>query len=305
MRNQLKHLRDKYSPKLKPLFQVIVRLPVRFKIWKMDQLFLVFLNNPVVGRPSLVGSLFVLQSQLWRTIKTMWNEASTEYALRLYEKRNLAHYAKNGRGYLNLETLSEQECVDQFSKLDSRLQLFTDSYPVIIGYKDGDSFLEAGCGKGQNLKFVLSKYPHSPYLGFDIDERCLQVAEVGASESSNCSLKKGSILDFDFLKSIEDKSVDHVCICGVFSALLGSTIHSTQQVHQKIVDEFVRISKKSVIIIDAMSLDETFEVEIEQSTRATVRENIAACFTKHQLTGEVCILSSGVYRAALFKSTVL
>lgn len=304
MRTKLKLLRDRYSTKLKPLFQVLVRLPVRTKIWITDQRFLMALNNPVVGRPSTLGRLFAYQAYLWSAIRTLWKEAYTEYVLQVYERQNVAHYAPKGRGYANIPELSNQECIDLFSNLESRLQLFLDAYPVTVGYKDGESFLDAGCGKGQNLKFILTRYPRSQYIGFDIDERCLQVARIGVAGSTNRSLIKGSILDFDFLKKcFKDKSVDHICVCHVFSVLLEPTIHQTKLSHQRIIDEFVRIARKSIIIIDEMSLGKVFRVEIEQLTRATVCENIASYFIKFRSIGEACILPHENSCAVLFKST--
>ena len=301
MRAQLRLLHDKCTPKLKPLFRALVRLPVHADVWITDQMFLMSLHNPIVGRPSTLGAFFAFQVYSWRAIKTMWKEACAEYTLRLYSKRNLSHYAENGRGYMDLASLSGQECADQFAGLESRLQLFLDLYPMTVGYKDGDSFLDAGCGKGQNLKFILNRYPHSHYTGFDIDERCLQVAGVGTERSAKRSLLQGSILDFDFLKSFEDKSVDHIFVCYVFSTLLSPTIHETKLSHQRVIDEFVRMSRKSIMIIDDMSLGKSFEVEIEQLTRAAVCENISSYFVKHQSVGEACVLSCQDFRAVLFK----
>ena len=302
MRNQLRLLYGKWTPKLKPLFRALVCLPVHAEIWITDQRFLVSLQNPTVGRPSAIGTLFAVQGYLWRAIKVMWREACTEYTLHLYSKRNLAHYAKNGRGYINVVNLSERERIDQFAKLESRLQVFVDSYPMMVGYKDGESFLDAGCGKGQNLKFIMSRYSHSPYTGFDIDERCLQVAKVGTEGSADRSLRQGSILDIDFLQSFEAKSVDHICVCHVFSTLLLPTIAETKISHQRIIDEFVRMSRKSIMIIDSMSMGKSFEVEVEQATRAVVCEDIASYFERHQSLGEACILSCRGFLAVLFKS---
>ena len=303
MGTRLQLLRDKYSTKLKPLFQVLVRLPVHIDIWMTDQIFLRNHDNPIIGRPSILGRLFVFQDSLWRAIRTTWIEARTDYTLHVYKKRNLAHYAEGGRGYLNLVNLSRQECMDQFSSLTSRLELFLNAYPVTIGYNDGESFLDAGCGKGQNLKFIVGAYPRSPYTGFDIDERCLQVARTGIAGSDHLLLRQGSILDFEFLKSFAAKSVDHVFACHVFSTLLESTVEQTKSSHQRIIDELVRISRKSVLIIDEMSLDKSFEVEIEQLTRASICENVASYFAKHQSIGETCALFCQDFRAALFKST--
>lgn len=302
MRTQLKLLRDKCASRLKPLFQALVCLPVHADVWITDQMFLVSLQSPTIGRPSVIGMLFAFQGYLWRAIKVMWNEAYTEYTLHLYSKRNLAHYAKNGRGYMNVPNLSDQERIDQFAKLESRLEVFVDSYPMMVDYIDGESFLDAGCGKGQNLKFVLGRFPHSLYTGFDIDERCLQVARIGTEGCATRSVRHGSILDFNFLKSFEAKSVDHVYVCHVFSALLSPTIDETKLRHQSIIDEFVRISRRSIMIIDSMTIGNFLEVRIEQLTRATVCEDIVSYFGKHRLIGEACVLSCQHSRAVLFKA---
>ena len=302
MRNQLRLLYGKWTPKLRPLFRALVCLPVHAEIWITDQMFLMSLRNPIVGRPSAIGMLFAFQGYLWRAIKVMWSEAYTEYTLHLYSKRNLAHYAKNGRGYRNVPNLSDQERIDQFAKLESRLEAFVDNYPMMVNYIDGESFLDAGCGKGESLKFVLGRFPHSPCTGFDIDERCLEVARIGTEGCATSSLRHGSILDFHFLKSFEAKSVDHVCVCHVFSTLLSPTMDETKLSHQRIIDEFVRMSRKSIMIIDHMSLSEHFEVKIEQLTRATICEDIASYFVKHRLIGETCVLSCQHSRAVLFKA---
>ncbi len=297
---RLKSIHNKYACTVRPLFRVLIRLPVHADMWITDQMFLLSRNNPALGRPSVLGMLFGFLAYLWRAIKIMWAEAWSDYVLHVYHRRNPAHYAKGGRAYADL--LSAEECVGQFAGLTSRLQMFVDSYSMMVGYQDGESFLDAGCGKGQNLKFILDRFPHSPYAGFDIDERCLQVAKVGAEGGVNRSLRRGSILDFDFLRSFEDKSVDHICVCHVFSTLLSPTIYETKLNHQRIIDEFVRMSRKSIMIIDGMSLGRSFDVEVEHLTRAVVCENISSYFERHQSLGEACVLSCQDLRAVLFKS---
>ena len=298
---RLKSIYNKYACTVRPLVQVLVRLPVHADIWITDQMFLLSRNNQALGRPSALGMLFGFLAYFWRAIKIMWAEAWSDYVLQVYHRRNRAHYAKGGRGYADLPNLSAEECVGQFAGLTSRLQVFVDSYSMMVGYQDGESFLDAGCGKGQNLKFVLDRFPHSPYAGFDIDERCLQVARVGVEGGVNRSLRRGSILDFDFLRSFEDKSVDHICACHVFSTLLESTTHETKRSHQRIIDEFVRISRRSIMIIDNMAVGSSFDVQVEQFSRATVCENITSYFARHQSIGEACVLSCQDFRAVLFK----
>jgi ubiquinone/menaquinone biosynthesis C-methylase UbiE len=278
-------------------------LPVQVDRWVTDQIFLKRLNNPSVGRPTFLGSALAMLASIWRAIRTLWSEVRTDRVLELYREQNRAHYAKGGRGYINLEHLSREQCSSLFAGLTSRLQQFLADYPVTIGYQNGDSFLDAGCGKGQNLKYVSSAYPQSPYIGFDIDERCLQIAQVGASGSEIRSLRQGSILDPEFLKTFADKSIDHVFVSHVFSTLLEASAAQTRALHQRVVDELVRIARKSVFIIDEMSLETSLHIRIEQRTRAIALENVMAYFAKHRASGEPCILTSQESRALLFRST--
>lgn len=288
---------------LKPLFRLLVILPVQIERWVVDQIFLKGLANSSVGRPTSIGSTIAMAASTWRVLRRLWSEVRTDCVLELYREQNRAHYARGGRGYINLEHLSREQCSTHFAGLTSRLQQFLADYPVTIGYRNGDSFLDAGCGKGQNLKFVSSAYPQSPYIGFDIDDRCLQIAQVGVDGSEIRSLRQASVLDLDFLKTFSDKSLDHVVVSHVFSTLLEASASRTIVIHQDVIDELVRIARKSVLVIDEMSLEPSLQVRIEQRTRAIALENIMAYFAKHRAVGEPCILTSQESRALLFRST--
>jgi ubiquinone/menaquinone biosynthesis C-methylase UbiE len=283
-----------------PVFNVVVRVPVRIGIWISDQRFLLSLNNSQVGRPSPGGRVVAYLTMGWRLIRELWSSASTEYAFQLFERRNRAHYAPGGRGYVNLESVSDPDARAMYDGLESRLELLVNSYPSIIPYRDGESFLDAGCGKGQNLKFIARKFPSSPYVGFDIDERSLRVAGFGLGAVGPRSLRAGSLLDAAFLAGFSDKSFDHVFTSHVFSTLLSATTEETRNAHQRIVDSFVRIARRTVIIIDEMTLGSALEIEIEQQTRASVMENIASYFSAHVASGETIVLPQRSATAVLF-----
>lgn len=277
-----------------------MRAPARCGTWVKDQRFLLGLKNPAVGRPSIIGRVIAYGAMGWGLARELWAEASTENALRIFEQRNRAHYGPGGRGYVNLESLTEDEARQMYAGLESRLEILVDAYPSLVRYRNGDSFLDAGCGKGQNLKFIAERFPASPYVGFDIDARSLRIAAFGIAPGTSRSLRVGSLLDAHFLADFPDKSVDHVFTSHVFTTLLSGTAVETRSSHQQIVDAFVRIARKSVIIIDEMTLEPALEVEIEQRTRASVRENITAYFKPHQASGETVVLPQQSATAVLF-----
>jgi SAM-dependent methyltransferase len=296
-----KRLRDRVVRTAKPFFRVLAAVPLRTRVWVTDQRFLKGLGNPAVGTPSLIGQGAAYASQAREALRGAWDEAYAERALSTFKERNSEHYAPGGRGYVDLPDLSPEQKTAAFAGLTSRLEGLVNEYPTMLAYRDGESFLEPGCGKGQNLKFITRRYPSSEYVGFDIDARCLAVASVGLEGSPKRRVVEGSILDFDFLKSFGDRSFDHVFVSYVFSTLLGASLDETRAAHQRVIDEFVRIARKSVLVLDTMSLDGRMQVEIEQRTRAAIRENIAEYFLKYRSRGETAICLGQSTPAVLFK----
>jgi SAM-dependent methyltransferase len=300
---RLRAIYDRNRSALARLFGVVARLPVQFEAWVAEQMFLMSARNPVLGRASLPGMLFALPAFAFKALGSIWREARGDQVLRLYQVRNAAHYAPGGRGYSGLGELSTEDAARRFASLPSRLEPLVAAYPTLIQYRNGDSFLDAGCGQGQNLGYIARAFPDSRYTGFDIDERCLKIAASGLGGVAHRTLVHGSLGDAAFLRAMPDRSVDHVLICHVFSVLLESSVAATREYHARIIDEFVRIAAKSVLVIDQMSLGHEPEVIIEHVTRASMRENILAYFAKHAPLGEACILPGENTQAVLFKRT--
>ncbi len=68
---------------------------------------------------------------------------------------------------------------------------------------------------------------------------------------------------------------------------------ATRELRQRILDELVRIGRKTVLILDSHVLnlsDPSFE--IEQLNRATYSESIIPYFQAHLAYGEICALFS-------------
>lgn len=299
---RLKSLYVEHRDKLRPLFRLLVWLPVRFDIWLSQQKFsLSTAGRPGFARPSVLGAPFAYLAYAWRALRALWRDAYAETVLETYSRRNLAHYAPGGIAYSNLESISAQDAAAGFAALGSRLALHLDAYPSLVDYRDGESVLDAGCGKGQNLKCILERFPNSPYTGFDFDPRGLQVAQAGVAGAPHRRLMQGNLLDPAFLRAFADKSVDHALVSHVFSALFESGLAATRASHARIVDELVRISRRSVLILDRMTLDGSVAVEIEHASRATVCETIIGYFAAHRASGEACVLACDGSTAVYFR----
>ena len=52
-----------------------------------------------------------------------------------------------------------------------------------LAIKDGDRVLEAGCGRGFDLKNLSSAYPKAEYYGFDISEVMIKIAKKVANDA--------------------------------------------------------------------------------------------------------------------------
>ena len=300
---RLREIYEAQKGRLKSVFRVLAHVPVLFEAWVAEQKFLLSMRNPALGRPSVLGMPFALCAYFGKAMGAIWREARGDKVLQIYRARNAAHYAEGGRGYFGLGEFSAEDAARRFASLPSRLEPFVAAYPTLIQYRNGDSFLDAGCGQGQNLGYIARAFPDSPYTGFDIDERCLRIAAAGIGGAAHRRLMRGSLSDRDFLRSLGDRSCDHVLICHVFSALLESSVAATRLYHQRVIDEFVRIAARSVLVIDQMSLGREPEVEIEHVSRANMRENILGYFARHAALGEACILPGDNTQAVLFKLT--
>jgi len=259
-------------------------------------------------KPSIVSLPFVYTDHLISLIKRVWTVEFSEYALKKYEHKRFAekHYSKEGRAYFNFDKLSQADCLEMYNKLTGRIAHHITHNPSILDYKDGDSFLDAGCGMGQNIKELVVRYPNSPIKGFDFSKEALRVIREGLKKNSNVSVEVGSIVDFQYLESYPNGSFDHFIISHVFSFMVGSGIDETRKLRQKLIDHFVRIAAKSVLILDRsdtiLSENKVPEVAIGQlPSRCFLRESLLPYFSRHISNGELYAMLAPTNEGIVFK----
>ena len=292
---------------LKKIFVFIITGLVRpcFRIhrWMIDKVFLVQLKNKALPPSILAYPIYGFLGLIW-LIKKSWDVAYTEYGLKLYSKWTSIHYGPKGRGYFNYDTLNNQEKLGLYGYPVGRVKYFLNNNSHVLGYKNGESFLDAGCGRGQNIKVLHDYFPSSTIHGFDVSEGAIDVIKSSIHEQKCVRAEVGSVTDKMYLECYPDNAFNHVLISHVFAFLMASGKQATHKMRQDIIDELVRISNNTVLILDGGLSIFNFgspSFEIEQLHRATYNESIIPYFKKHLAHGEICMLSSPETMGLLYK----
>ena len=221
------------------------------------------------------------------------------YALDKYSGYISHHYSKEGRGYFSYENISDEEKLKLYGSPKGRVADFIENYPDIVDYKDGDSFLDAGCGRGQNIKVLLEKFKASKIYGVDLSKEAVDVINL-AVQNDNLKAEAADLTNIEIFKAIEDKSYDHIVMSHVFSIIIGNSLEHTKKIRQSIIREFVRIAHKSVLIIDGPeNVNEKESFVIEQLHRGAYTESILDYFP--QDLGRTIVMKSPYSTAVFFK----
>ncbi len=275
------------------IFRWIVPLWFWIYRWLKDQEFLVGLQSPTL-RPGLLAFPIWLIMSGFILIKKSWVSVYIDYGMQRYSTWVGEHYSPTGRGYYNYGNLSEQEKLNLYGEPRGRIEYFLKSYPRTLKYEDGQSILDAGCGRGQNIKVLSEYFPTSKIKAFDLSEGSLSVVELGVENQKQIQTEVGSITDINYLKQYPTNGFDHVLLSHVFSLIMSGSEAGTLLLRQQIIDELIRISSRTVLILDGPEILHLKEpsFNIEQLQRATYTESIIRYFNKHLNHGEVCVIFS-------------
>ena len=242
-----------------------------------DQNFLRNLGDPrLKPNPLLAPLRFAgrLADYVANTIRVQFDD----YALRQYHQFLAHHYGPKGRGYLSYTTLSEDQRHALYGAPPGRLAGFINAYGDLLAYGDGVTFLDAGCGRGQNIALLVDRFPNANIAGFDINKDAVEVVRTFCG-STNVDVRVGDLGADGILDTFGTNSVDHVLISHVFSVILGPGLNETRQVRRSIIGHLIRIAKRSVLIIDSPAITaDPQRFEIEQSHRGVFHENCSRYF---------------------------
>ena len=129
-----------------------------------------------------------------------------------------------------------------------------------------------------------------------------EIVKLGTLNIKNISINIGDLTDINYLNKISSNKFDHIIVSHVFSFILSEDTDNTVILRQSIIDNLIRISKKTIIIIDnnnILHIDKP-EFEIEQIHRGHFKESIIKYFASHLNHGEVCSLYSDSSVGVLF-----
>tara|TARA_R110001592_G_scaffold57277_1_gene174150 strand:+ start:25878 stop:26774 length:897 start_codon:yes stop_codon:yes gene_type:complete len=242
-----------------------------------DQIFLVELNNPRFRPLFFAPGLSFLRRAL-RYLSQLYRREFNNYAMIRYADFQRRHYSTEGRGYFSYANMAEAEKIKLYGYPKGRLESFIDGYERILNYRNGDQFFDCGAGRGQNVKILLERFDRSNVQALDISTEALSVIDL-ATKGKRVKTISGDITDLSVLAAVPTKSFDHAIISHVFSLLLQPGLKATKKTRANVVAELLRVTRKSVLIIDdpsAFSRDEKFI--IEQWDRGAFAEPIAAYF---------------------------
>lgn len=296
---------------IKKLIRLLISLVLKpfvvmwfwFLRWFRHNRLLSGLNSKKIEKHSIFYLPFSYFYSLLFLIKRIWKTDFVEYALKKYDVFLKIHYSKDGLGYFDYENLSSDECLKIYRQMPSRISYYIAHSPSVLDYKDGDSFLDAGCGKGQSIKELVNRYPNSYIKGFDVSREVLKIVHIALKDNKKVCVEQGSVVDFQYLESYPAASFDHVILSHVFLFLIGASIEKTKEMRQALIDQLMRIAAKSLLIMDGDILLEKDlpEVMIEQNNRCLFKESAIPYFSKHLSKGELYAAFSSEDKAVIFR----
>lgn len=209
-------------------------------------------------------------------IKKIINHTYSNYSISKYVDFNKIHYSKKGRGYFNYQNLSHEQKLNIYSSNISRFEILTNNNNFFSRrFSDNDTFLDLGCGKGENIKYLVKNFPNSKITGLDISNEALEIIKE-LEKSQNLNLKQTDLTDLDNIKIISSKSFDNIILSHVLSTLLKDDIIKTTKFRSSFINECLRISRKNLVIIDdeKMFYGDNNHFIIEQLNRGFYFQNI-------------------------------
>ena len=221
-----------------------------------------------------------------------------------YTTYNKIHYSKKGRGYFDYQNLNYAQKEKIYSLNISRLEILLNHYSSLkLRFSNNDTFIDLGCGKGENIKYLLKNFPNSKITGVDISNEALKL--IRASEKSqNLFLKPIDLTNLKNIQNIKSKRYDNIIISYVLSTLLKDDIVKTTLFRSNLIKECLRISKKNIIILDHESMFCGIEKSfmIEQENRGFYHENIFNLNSIKQCTKEKFLIRHDFINALIINN---
>ncbi|MDP1878024.1 MAG: class I SAM-dependent methyltransferase [Actinomycetota bacterium] len=271
-------------------------MPLRLEVQRavVDARFVRAQGLPPTLASRLVGPPASFAARLRRRQHAVYQDV----ILAKYARLLPLHYAPGGRGYQTVAPSSSAERHVRYATQTSRLAYFADRYGDLLGYRDGDSFLDLGCGTGQSIRTLVERFPQSRVTGIDVNADALALIRE-CEPSEHLRLEEGSITDQRFLSGILTTGADHIVMSHVLSLLVGASAEETRASRHRLLRTLAETCTKSVVVIDRFGSRGEFSVEIEQVNRASVADDVLSYFDD-DLAGRAFLVRSPSTEAILF-----
>ena len=212
-----------------------------------------------------------------------------------YQIQHQVHYGPTGRGYDPLSKMSRSEMVHRYENQQSRLRLLHDRYGSLLSYQDGDSFLDLGCGTGQNIRWLAGAFPQSCLCGVDTNRAALDLVRT-VSSSEDIVLVERDLSEAESTNWLASKQYDHIIFSHSFSLMIGQSRYETRQMRSRLLEATKMAATKSIVILDDMSFETAPTIQPEQRTRGVVTEDLFVYFDGEQ-NWSVCMVPYEAGRA--------
>lgn len=215
----------------------------------------------------------------WRRILRRRKQRYEDYVLGQFVRNMRQHYGDSGRAYSHLSSLTSEGRSTRYADQRSRFEPVVDILGDSLGLRNGDAFLDLGCGTGQNIHFLKRRFPDSLITGVDLNDGALKLIEEHEG-SDRLVLLQGDLLDEHFVEQVLVSGADHIILSHVFSLLFSENRNATHAMRRDILAKLAGAARKSLTVIDSLGAHGDFGIEIEQRDRLLIRDNVLAHLTE-------------------------
>lgn len=234
----------------------------------------------------------------WERVRHRMGRARQDALFERYAQLHTLYYGPKGRGYSTVALANQEERLQHYWGQVSCLEHFVDTYPERVRFRDGNSFLDLGCGTGQNIRMLAARYPSSCIVGYDLNANAVGLIR-------ECDSHPGVFVEFDdfaddsVLNQAISAGFDHIILSHVFSLVFGPSLASTIALRRRIISDLAKACRISLIIIDAFGAAGAPSIRIEQKQRAIVSDDVLGYFAEID-GGRAFMIQSDRSRAVVF-----
>lgn len=213
-------------------------LKTLLKIFFMVYIFTIY----KLKRAKYFSAVFKVMEHYWvdLNLEHFCNETKKQFSSgKVYEYTSLVKKDENGK--INIDHTINDRILDTY--LDDQVSKYT-------ALKDGESFLEIGCGAGQNLIHIHSRFPSSKVAGVDISPLGIENAK---SMMPNGDFAVADLHDLESVKRLlEGKKFDHIFVSHVMEHIFKESVEKTFNYRKELLEILMSKTNKTLTFIGSV-----------------------------------------------------